>query len=129
MLKKNFKSYPVHNIIHGLVRIEYEFSSFISPGHGGNSILHYAAKSANLETIRYCLGQGMQANRLDELLGFYLIEIKIKLFVNSLNYEGETPLHLIAEIYSNGKYKSSYFRVKLKRIKFELYTEPDLDQT
>ena len=25
--------------------------------------------------------------------------------------------------------KSSYFRVKLKRIKFELYTEPDLDQT
>ena len=23
--------------------------------------------------------------------------------------------------------KSSYFRVKLKRIKFELYTEPDLD--
>ena len=25
------------------------------------------------------------------------------------------------------KNKSSYFRVKLKRIKFELYTEPDLD--
>ena len=25
--------------------------------------------------------------------------------------------------------KSSYFRVKLKRIKFELYIEPDLDQT
>ena len=25
-----------------------------------------------------------------------------------------------------GRYKSSYFRVKLKRIKFELYTEPDL---
>ena len=25
--------------------------------------------------------------------------------------------------------KSSYFRVKLKRIKFELYTEPNLDQT
>ena len=25
------------------------------------------------------------------------------LFLNSLNYEGETPLHLIAEIYSNGK--------------------------
>ena len=23
--------------------------------------------------------------------------------------------------------KSSYFRVKLKRIKFELYTEPELD--
>ena len=25
------------------------------------------------------------------------------LYLNSLNYEGETPLHLIAEIYSNGK--------------------------
>ena len=25
--------------------------------------------------------------------------------------------------------KSSYFRVKRKRIKFQLYTEPDLDQT
>ena len=25
--------------------------------------------------------------------------------------------------------KSSYFRVKLKRIKFKLYTEPDLDLT
>ena len=25
--------------------------------------------------------------------------------------------------------KSSYFRVKLKRIKFGLYTEPDLDHT
>ena len=24
-------------------------------------------------------------------------------YLNSLNYEGETPLHLIAEIYSNGK--------------------------
>ena len=39
------------------------FSLIISPGHGGNSILHYAAKSANLETVRYCLGQGMQVNR------------------------------------------------------------------
>ena len=27
------------------------------------------------------------------------------------------------------KNKSSYFRVNLKRMKFELYTEPDLDQT
>ena len=36
---------------------------FFSPGHGGNNILHYAAKSANLETVRYCLGQGMQVNR------------------------------------------------------------------
>ena len=26
-----------------------------------------------------------------------------------------------------GQNKSSYFRVKLKRIKFELFTEPDLD--
>ena len=34
-----------------------------------------------------------------------------------------------AELEETGKNKSSYFRVKLKRIKFELYTEPDLDQT
>ena len=27
------------------------------------------------------------------------------------------------------RYKSFYFRVKLKRIKFELYTEADLDQS
>ena len=30
---------------------------------------------------------------------------------------------------SDNQNKSSYFRVKLKKIKFELYTEPDLDQT
>ena len=37
-----------------------------------------------------------------------------------------TPSLLVA---FEAKYKSSYLRVKLKRIKFELLTEPDLDHT
>ena len=40
------------------VTISYHFS----PGFGGNSILHYAALSANVETVRFCLGQGIQAD-------------------------------------------------------------------
>ena len=38
-------------------------------------------------------------------------------------------LWCIKEAFKKKTNKSSYFRVKLKRIKFELYTEPDLDQT
>ena len=38
-------------------------------------------------------------------------------------------LYQQAQLKNSESYKLSYFRVKLKRIKFELYTEPDLDQT
>ena len=37
-------------------------------------------------------------------------------------------MHMTKELYFYLD-KSSYFRVKLKRIKCELYTEPDMDQT
>ena len=74
-------------------------SYYFSPGFGGNSILHYAALSANVETVRFCLGQGIQAdwyvstwNKNDNFLTC--------LFFSSLNYEAETPLHLIAEVFS-----------------------------
>ena len=81
-------------------------SYYFSPGFGGNSILHYAALSANVETVRFCLGQGIQAD--------WYVSTSTKmitftcLFFSSLNYEAETPLHLIAEVFS-GMWTKIYF--------------------
>ena len=33
-----------------------------SPGQNGNNILHFATLSANIETVRFCIGQGMNPN-------------------------------------------------------------------
>ena len=87
-----------------------------SPGHGGNSILHYAAMSTNLETVRFCLGQGMQANWWDlKIFQIY------KTWIFSLNYEGETPLHLISETHS--KSKVFFYKIDITIMSIKLYSE------
>ena len=44
-------------------------------------------------------------------------------------HRGHLDLAFVDFEMNSEHYKSSYFRVKLKRIKFERYIEPDLDQT
>ena len=62
--------------------------SLSSPGQDGNTVLHCAAQTAQLEVVKFCLASGVDPD--------------------CVNNRHETPLHLVSAFFSRGLFDHQY---------------------